>query len=105
MSISRILKWVSGGAEALLAIPIVGGAFVVGLYWTPLLVMLILHIVTLVMTKNDGGPSAGSIVGIVTSCIAWIPILGWIMHVVAAIVLMVNAATPDPEPEIGGEIV
>lgn len=100
MSVSRILKWVSGGCEAFLAIPIVGGTFVVGLYWSPLFIMLILHIVTLVLTKRDGGPATGSILGIITSCVGWIPILGWIMHVLSAIFLMVNAATPDPDPNL-----
>ncbi|MGM8211385.1 hypothetical protein ACLIBH_01190 [Virgibacillus sp. W0430] len=104
MSVSRILKWISGSCEALLAIPFIGGAFVIGLYWTPLLVMLILHIVTLILTKKDGGPTAGSIIGIITSCIGWVPILGWIMHVISAIFLMINAAKPDPELEANGEV-
>lgn len=95
MSVSRILKWVTGGFEALLGIPLLGASIIVSLAWTPLLAMLILHIITLVMTKKDNGVSTGSILGIVTSCVAWIPLVGMVMHILAAIFLMTNASTPD----------
>ncbi|MGG1396774.1 hypothetical protein ABE288_02805 [Bacillus salipaludis] len=92
MSPSKVLKWVTGGLEALLGIPILGGTIVLSLAWTPLGIMLVLHIITLVLSKKDGGAAMGSILGIVTSCIAWIPIVGMIMHIITAIVLMVDAA-------------
>ncbi|MBP1970685.1 hypothetical protein J2Z83_002821 [Virgibacillus natechei] len=47
------------------------------------------------MTKKDGGATVGSILGIVTSCVAWIPGVGIVMHILSAIFLMINAATPD----------
>lgn len=99
MSPSRILKWVTGGFEAFLGIPVIGGSFIVSLFWIPLAVMLILHIITLVMTKKDGGATTGSILGIVTSCIGWIPFVGMIMHILSAIFLMLNAASNDNEVE------
>ncbi|MFS0674032.1 hypothetical protein [Ornithinibacillus sp. 179-J 7C1 HS] len=95
MSTSRIMKWVTGGLEAILGIPILGAAIILSLVWTPLLIMLALHIVTLVLTKKDGGATTGSILGIVTSCIGWIPFVGMIMHILSAIFLMINAAKPD----------
>lgn len=98
MSSSRIMKWVTGALEAILAIPLLGGTLVVGMYYTPLLVMLILHIITLVLTKKDNGASAGSILGIITSFVAIIPFVGWIMHLLSAIFLMVGAVTKDKEP-------
>lgn len=57
--------------------------------------MLILHIITLVMTKKDNGALAGSILGIITSVIAWIPLLGWLMHLITAVFLLVGALTED----------
>lgn len=95
MSVSRILKWVTGAFEAFLAIPVVGGTFIVSLLWTPLMLMFILDIVTLVLTKKDGGASTGGILGIITSCISWIPVVGMIMHILSAIFLMINASTAD----------
>lgn len=95
MSTSRIMKWITGGLEALLGFPILGATIIVGLLWTPLLVMLVLHIITLVLTLRDVGASTGSILGIITSCIGWIPFVGMIMHILSAIFLMINAAKPD----------
>ncbi|CAM4079539.1 membrane protein [Bacillus manliponensis] len=95
MSVSRILKWLTGGLEAILGIPILGGTIVISLAWTPLIFMLVLHIITLVLTKKDGGATVGSILGIVTSCLAWIPFIGMIMHILSAIFLMIDASKKD----------
>ncbi|WP_144509331.1 hypothetical protein [Bacillus sp. FJAT-22090] len=95
MPASKVLKWVTGGLEALLGIPILGATIVISFLWIPLLVMLILHITTLVLTKNEGGTITGSVLGIVTSCIAWIPFVGMIMHIISAIFLMIDAAKPE----------
>lgn len=92
MSSSRIMKWITGSFEIFLGIPVLGGAFVLGLYWTPLFVMLILHIITLVLSKQNKEPIYGSVLGIVTSLVAWIPFVGMIMHIISGILLMVTAA-------------
>lgn len=89
------MKWITGGLEAFLAIPVLGGIIIVRLLWIPLAIMLVLHIVTLVLTKKDGGASAGSILGIVTSCVGWIPFVGWVMHILTAVFLMIGAAKPE----------
>lgn len=97
MSVSRIMKWVTGALEALLGIPFVGGAIVISLLWTPLILMLVLHIITLVLTKKDGGLARGSILGIITSCIGWIPFVGMVMHIITAIFLMIDASKPESQ--------
>jgi hypothetical protein len=98
MSPSRILKWVTGALEAILGIPVLGASIIVSLLWIPLVIMLILHIITLVLTKKDGGASTGSILGIITSCVAWIPFVGMIMHILSAIFLMIDASKADKRP-------
>ncbi|MBH9967954.1 hypothetical protein [[Bacillus] enclensis] len=95
MSTSRILKWTTGAFEAVLGVPLLGAAIIIGFLWIPLAIMLVLHIVTLLLTIKDGGSPTGSILGIVTSCIAWIPFVGITMHIITAIFLMINAAKPD----------
>ncbi len=95
MSPSKVLKWVTGGLEALLGIPILGATIVIGFLWIPLGVMLILHIITLVLTSKEEGSITGSVLGIVTSCIAWIPFVGMVMHIISAIFLMIDAAKPE----------
>ncbi|MDQ0270492.1 hypothetical protein [Cytobacillus purgationiresistens] len=92
MKTSTILKWVTGACEALLGIPFLGGIFILSYVWTPLMVMLILHIITLVFSVKEREKIHGSILGIVASCIGWVPIVGMILHIIAAIALMVDAA-------------
>ncbi|RDY66991.1 hypothetical protein DXT76_20185, partial [Halobacillus trueperi] len=91
MSAARILMWVTAALEACLGIPFVGGTFVISLLWTPLAVMLILHIITLVLSQKKGRETRGSILGIVTSCVGWVPFVGMVMHILTAIFLFIDA--------------
>ncbi|MGM0943308.1 MAG: hypothetical protein ACQEWU_20505 [Bacillota bacterium] len=100
MSLSRIMKWVTGIFEALLGFPILGGLYIVSNFWTPLFVMLILHTITLFLSKRDGAATAGSILGIITSCIGWIPIVGMVMHIITAIVLIITGTISDEQKRI-----
>ena len=97
MSPSRILKWVSGGLEAILGVPILGATIILSLLWIPLGVMLALHIVTLILTKKEGGVTTGSILGIITSCVAWIPFVGMVMHIISAIFLLIDASKAEEQ--------
>ncbi|MBB6670923.1 hypothetical protein [Cohnella nanjingensis] len=92
MSGSRIMKWVTGALEVFLGIPVLGGLIIIGTSYVPLFVMLVLHIITLVLSSSNKEPKYGSIMGIVTSLVAWIPFLGMIMHIITGILLMVSAA-------------
>jgi hypothetical protein len=73
MSNSRTLKLISGIGEGILAIPFLGGIIVVSFNWMPLIIMLILHIITMVISANERTSKSPSILGIVTSVIGWIP--------------------------------
>lgn len=90
MSNARIMMIVAGVLEAILAIPVLGGTIVIGLVYIPLAVMLIIHIVGLVLSSRENLPIYASVVGIVTSLIAWIPFVGWIMHLITALLLLVS---------------
>jgi hypothetical protein len=92
---SKILKWVSGGLEALWGFPLLGGLLVTSLMWTPLPLMLAIHIVGLVISVKAGKKKTGHILGIITSCVAWIPVVGMIMHILSAIFLMIEAAKKE----------
>jgi predicted branched-subunit amino acid permease len=96
MKIHKVLKWITGALEAVLGIPFIGGAIVFGFGWQPLVFMLIFHIVTLVITFLErSNQRAGSILGIVTSMIAYIPFVGMVMHIITAIVLLIQAAVKE----------
>ncbi|OAS84128.1 MULTISPECIES: hypothetical protein [Metabacillus] len=96
----KTLKWISGGIEAILGIPIIGGSIVIGLGWTPLWVMLIFHIAVLVLSKKVGVKAYGNILGIVTSAIGWIPIVGMFMHMLSAVFILIDAARKDKNSDI-----
>lgn len=98
MTNSKVLKWVSGSLELFLAVPFLGALVVMGTYYTVLGAMLILHIVTLVLSKQNNEPIYGSVLGIITSLVAWIPFVGWILHLLSGIFLMVTAAQKSKPP-------
>jgi hypothetical protein len=95
MSTSKTMRWVTFGLEAFLGIPIIGASVILGFYWMPLLIMLVLHIVTLNICIRERADRSGSILGIVTSAIGWIPFVGMIMHWITAIVLLTSAMKKD----------
>ncbi|WP_438434624.1 hypothetical protein [Gorillibacterium sp. sgz500922] len=100
MSVSKVLKWVTGALELLLGIPVLGGLIIIGTAYTPLFVMLILHIITLIISSKNNEVKYGSILGIVTSILAWIPFLGMVLHLVTAILLMVSAAHKEQPQQV-----
>ena len=91
MKVSRILMLVAAACELLLAIPLLGGWFVLATGWGALGFMFLLHLVTLVMAARDRVPYYGPIVGLVTSALGWVPFLGWALHLASGITLLVNA--------------
>jgi len=100
MTTSKTLRWVTFGLEAFLGIPIIGASIILGFFWTPLLAMLVLHIVTLNFCIKERTDRAGSILGIVTSAIGWIPFVGMLMHWVTAIVLLISALKKEQDTYI-----
>lgn len=95
MSGSRVMKWVTGSMELVLGIPLIGAIIIMGWFYIPLFVMLVLHIITLVLSVKNNEPKYGSIVGIVTSLVASIPFVGMVLHIVTGILLMVTAAKKE----------
>ncbi|MDF2841162.1 MAG: hypothetical protein K0Q99_1934 [Clostridia bacterium] len=92
MSTAKTLKWVTGTMEAFLGIPFIGGAMVISFLYLPVMVMLLLHIITLVYCNQEKLDTAPCTLGIITSCIAWIPFVGMIMHLLTAAFLLVSAS-------------
>ncbi|WP_050613731.1 hypothetical protein [Bacillus testis] len=88
----NILKWVTGGLEAFLGIPLIGGTVILSFSWTPLAIMFILHIIVVALAYNNGMKATGNILGIVTSVVGWIPFLGMILHILSAIFILIDAA-------------
>lgn len=91
MKLSTLMKWITGGAEAILGFPIVGATIIMGFTYVPLLIMLGLHIFTLVIASREGTKKSGSIMGIITSSVGWIPGVGITLHIITAIILLLDA--------------
>ncbi|BAQ08693.1 membrane protein [Bacillus sp. OxB-1] len=91
MNYSTGMKWITGIAEAFLAIPIIGGAFVIGTGYNALFLMFILHAITLILSIREGQGKAASILGLFTSVVSVIPVIGWLLHLITAGALFVSA--------------
>ncbi|MBY6037703.1 hypothetical protein KUV80_13615 [Fictibacillus nanhaiensis] len=92
MNVSRLLKMVTGGIEAFLGIPFLGGSIILASAWAPLQVMFFLHLVTLIICIVQKERFHGSILGLITSVVGYVPILGMLMHIVTALVLFIDAS-------------
>ncbi|GAB6991365.1 hypothetical protein [Paenibacillus pini] len=91
MSGSSILRLITGVFEFTLAIPIIGGLIVIGSSYSVLVIMGILHIITLVISLGKREPVYGSGFGILTCLISWIPLVGWFMHLISGVLLLISA--------------
>lgn len=85
------MKWITGILEIILGIPFLGGLIVMGFSYVPLFVMLILHIVTLALSVGEKESKYGSVIGVITSVIAWIPFVGMVMHLITGLALLISA--------------
>jgi hypothetical protein len=98
LSASRGMKWITGSCEIILAIPFLGATIVVFSGYSVLGLMFILHLVTLIVSSRYQEPIYGSVLGIVTSLLAWIPIVGWVLHLITGILLMVSGGQKTRYP-------
>ena len=89
--VSTLLKWITGVLEAILGVPVLGGYIIISFYWLPLIFMLSLHIITLIFSIKEKQNKHGSVLGIITSCIVWIPIVGMVVHIITAVFLLIDA--------------
>lgn len=86
----KLFKWGTFAYEAFLALPFIGGTFVVANAWVPLGVAFLLHAVAVIILLRERGPVVGNIVGVITSVIALIPFVGWVMHAITALILLIE---------------
>lgn len=98
---SSTWKWITGGLEAFLGFPLIGGLVIMSTAYVPLAIMLILHIITLIVSSQEKTGKSGSIMGIVTSFVSIIPFLGMCLHIATAIVLFVSASRKPSTDVIG----
>ena len=93
MNLSKGMKWITGIAETFLAIPILGGAFIISSGYSVLITMFVLHAITLLLSIRDKQGKGAPILGLITSVVSVIPVVGWFMHAITAIALFISALT------------
>ncbi|PRO67299.1 hypothetical protein [Alkalicoccus urumqiensis] len=91
MKLSAFSKFASGGFEALLAIPFIGGSIVVFSGYSALSIALVLHIITLLIAFTYRTAKLPSVSGLVAVFLGWIPVVGWILHTIAAVWILASA--------------
>lgn len=84
---SQNLRFISAIFESVLAVPFLGGFFVLLTAWTALLGGIVLGIMGIVYANKEHKSREGFIWQVVANSLGWIPVVGWILHLVAAIVL------------------
>ena len=87
MKTHKIFQLITAILESILAVPFLGAVIILGLGWSPLFLMLILHIVTLLFCNEVNAEKKGSILGILASVLGWIPIVGLLLHIVTTFFL------------------
>lgn len=88
---SAVAKGIAGGYELILAIPFLGGLIVLSSGWQALALGLVIHLVVLGISIGSNTSFVPSIFGIITALLAWIPVVGWLLHTITCIVLFVSA--------------
>lgn len=92
MKVSRILKWILFVLEGFFGIPILGGAVILLTGWFPLTLLFVIHAISLVFSIIEKQHKTANIMGLITACIGWIPVLGMTLHIITAIILLVDVA-------------
>ena len=88
--ILNILKFIAGAFEAFLGIPFIGGIYIISSGYTPLFIMLCFHIAIVIIAKYQRQTAYGNALGIFTSLLAWIPIVGMILHIITSISIFIG---------------
>jgi len=84
------LKLIAAIVETILALPFIGGLIVIGTAWLTLVIVLALHIAILAVASQNKAKKVAPIMGIITNVLAWIPVVGWLLHLVTAILYWVD---------------
>ncbi|QJC53280.1 hypothetical protein HGI30_17995 [Paenibacillus albicereus] len=96
MSLPKVLRLISGICEGLLAIPILGGLFVISSGYAALGFMFVFHLIVLFVSLSHREPVYGSAAGLAASLLGWIPFLGFFLHLISALLLVVSAFQGGP---------
>lgn len=93
MSTLKVAKVVALIYQAVLAIPFLGGSIVLFSGWGALGLGFVIHAIVFILALKSGGAKIASIIGMITSIVAVIPGIGWLMHLVTTIAYAIELLT------------
>ncbi|PKR85454.1 hypothetical protein [Heyndrickxia camelliae] len=85
-SVLRLYKIIIGLVELFFSIPILGGAIILAHAWTPLGTLIVLHFIGLIIAFVAGKAKSASVFGIIGNILAFIPVVGMVMHFLIGVV-------------------
>lgn len=93
MSTLKVAKVVALIYQAVLAIPFLGGSIVLFSGWGALGLGFVIHAIVFILALKMGGAKIASIIGMITSIVAVIPGVGWLMHLITTIAYAIELLT------------
>ncbi len=93
-SVVKALKWTTGIFH-LLIIPCYLLQGLIYLYGIPLLAIITLHIITILLAKKAGMKTYANYIGILTALVAFFPYIEIVLHIIAAIFLLLDASSTN----------
>jgi hypothetical protein len=89
----QALKWITGIYHLLLIPCYYVFPSLVNLYGIPLLLLIVLHITTILLAKKSGMNTYAHYIGIIVTLVAFFPYIVIVLHIIAAIFLLLDAAS------------
>ncbi|WP_336990818.1 hypothetical protein [Bacillus toyonensis] len=89
----QALKWTTGIYHPLLLPCYYLFPSLVNLYGIPLLLLIVLHITTFLLAKKVGMNTYPHYIGIIVTLVAFFPYIAIVLHIIAAIFLLLDATS------------
>ncbi|PFR89933.1 hypothetical protein COK43_15055 [Bacillus cereus] len=91
----QAIKWTTGIYHLLLIPCYYIFPSLVNLYGIPLLLLIALHINTILLAKKEGMNTYAHYIGIIVTLVAFFPYIVIVLHIIAAIFLLLDAASTN----------
>lgn len=76
--------------ELFLALPFIGGITVIAAGYATITIAIILHLIVLVVRVSTGRSKIVPIIAIVLTLLTWIPVVGWLMHLIITVLYFID---------------
>ena len=88
--IVRLYKMILGLVELFFAIPFFGGGFIIAHAYSPLILLVVFHAVGIALANGARKTKGIHILGVIGNMAAFIPIVGWLVHLLVGLGLLIS---------------